>query len=155
MGTYVSDASEVQEHMPYRKISATTDPSETDVNKWIVRAEGQLTASLRAGSITTPITDTEGIATVVTWLLAYLVGLVEKAYASAGGDPDNDKGIDACRAWEMLMKDIPKNTEIYKAMLCADASGAMSKLRSHVVNSGLSEESYTAKFTREDWENQF
>ena len=73
MGTYVSTA-QVSARLPYRTIDGSSSPTSTQVSEWIDEAEALIHGALNAAEVTTPITGTDGVKIMRSWVLDYSVG---------------------------------------------------------------------------------
>lgn len=161
MGTYAS-LSELKGRLAYRAqhITDTSEPNNTDINLWINEAEAALTAAIAAGQGTTPITNANGILLMKQWALMYVEGRTRMAFASAGGDGDNDDGKDLIEKFEDLIDKILDNPSRYDAMLSGgDAAETTRHLRGHVLdnqdNKSVANGDYLPEWTKEAQEEQF
>lgn len=126
MGTYVSTA-QVSARLPYRTIDGSSSPTSTQVSEWIDEAEALLHGALNAAEVSTPITGTDGIKIMRSWVLDYSVGRTRMAYASSGGDGGNDAGVDDVERFNERVTDILNNPMRYSSMLQAGSGGSSSR----------------------------
>ena len=126
MGTYVSTA-QVNARLPYRTIDGSSSPTSTQVSEWIDEAEALIHGALNAAEVTTPITGTDGIKIMRSWVLDYSVGRTRIAFASAGGDGSNDAGIEDIERFNDRVTDILNNPSRYSAMLNAGSGGSAAR----------------------------
>lgn len=122
MGTYCSNA-QVAARLPYRTFSGSSSPSTSQIDEWIDEAEAMLHGLLNAVEVSTPISGTDGIKIMRSYVLDYAVGQTRIALAAAGGDGDNDAGIDQLDRFYETANDIVRNPMKYSAML-AGGSGS-------------------------------
>lgn len=133
MGTY-ANSSDVAARVPYRKIDATSDPTDVQVEQWITAAEAKLTGVLAAGQATTPVINANGIEIVKSWVTDYAEGRVRMAYA-ATGDGSNDDGKDLVEGFENLLTAIRADTAGFDAELSGGTSTDSSRtMRGHVLD---------------------
>jgi len=159
VGTYATSA-ELQVRMPYRTISASTKPTTTNVESWITESEGKLHGALKAAQISTPITDSDGIQQMKSWVLAYCEGRLMVAFGSTGDDDERDDGRDLINAFELLLAEIQKSSAMYEAMLTGgSASASTRRMRSHVTDhvdgQSVSAGDFAPAFTKKAAEDQF
>jgi len=126
MGTYVSTA-QVSARLPYRTIDGSSSPTSTQVSEWIDEAEALLHGALNAAEVTTPITGTDGVKIMRSWVLDYAVGRTRIAFASAGGDGGNDAGIEDVDRFNERVTDILNYPMRYSAMLNAGSGSSSSR----------------------------
>ena len=154
MTVYVSVA-QVSARLPYRTIDTNSKPATAQVTEWIDEAEAIITGALNAIEISTPITGGDGIKILRSIILDYPVGQVRLAYAAAGGDSDNDAGVDEIERFNNRVEDIFAHPTRYASMLQAgSASSSQRTLRGYVTDNDDSKTvdngDFTPSFTRSD-----
>ena len=151
MGTYVS-TTQVGARLPYRTFSGSTSPSTSEISEWIDEAEAMLHGLLNTVEISTPITGTDGIKIMRSWVLDYSVGQTRISLAAAGGDGDNDAGIDQLNRFYEVANDIVRNPMKYSAMLSGGAGSTSARtLRGYQTDNDdsrtVSNGDFSPKFT--------
>jgi len=154
MGTYVS-TSQVAARLPYRTIDSNSKPSSTQVSEWIDEAEALVHGALNAIEVPTPITGTDGIKIIRSIVLDYAVGQTRMAYAAAGGDSDNDAGVDEIERFNERVNDMFAHPTRYASMLHGgSASSSQRQLRGYQVdnddNKSVDNGDFTPSFTRSE-----
>ena len=115
--------SDVQSRIPGRTIDATTKPSSTEVSAWVDEGEAEIYATLQAAGIDpTACAGAVALKILRSWVCDYAEGHARMAYASAGGDGQNDDGKDILERFYKRLDDILANPSRYGAMLSAGTS---------------------------------
>jgi len=131
MGDF-AEISDVQARIPKRLIDANTDPNTTQVELFITGGESKLLGAIAAGQYTAPESGTPGFEILTSWATTYAEGHTRMAYASAGGDGDNDDGKDLVDWFDnTLIPDMLDDPSKYEAMLTGGAATQSSRVRSY------------------------
>ena len=135
MGAY-ADNTDVVARLRGRTITATSSPSTTDIDAWVVEGEAFLHGALKAGQITAPITDATGVIVMGGWATDYAEARTRISFATAGGDSGNDDGEKQLEEFRALIKDILDRPTIYQGMLNSGAPGGenVSRVRGYVLS---------------------
>lgn len=136
MGTVYATSADLLPRIGDRPLTSTTRPSTQQVNAWIEEAEAALEGALRAGGISIPISDARGRTQLRAWVLDYAEGHYRSSNAAAGGDSNNDDGVDLLVKFDTLITAILDNPARYGAMLevGGNASDASRRLRAHPLD---------------------
>lgn len=147
MGAYVADYTEIEPRIGREIKAASAQPTQADVDAWILLAEQRLAGILAAAGISTSFSSgTRGFQVFQDSVADYIAGRVRQAHAAAAGDGGNDDGQDQIARWEAFTMWILDNEK--KAALYFGDSPA-SHVASHVTDTelNLSASDYEAKFT--------
>ncbi|MEK0431095.1 MAG: hypothetical protein RL139_899 [Gemmatimonadota bacterium] len=155
--TYAT-TSDVQARIPYRTISTTSKPTTAQVQDWLDSGQSMLDGALLAAELPAPYTSDHAKAILKMHLVSYVEGRVRQAYASAGGDGNNDDGRDLIEAFEGgpnrpgLIEKIAANPVLYGSMLAAGSSpDSARRLSGHVLDNAdgltISEGDFAPTFT--------
>lgn len=144
MGSYAS-TTDVGARVPYRAIGASTNPSSTVVSGWIDDAEAELDGVLGAQGLSTPLTGTGPVRIAKSWVSEYVAGLVMRAYATAGGDPNNEQGSTEIAQWRARMTEIARDASRFGSVLGQGSTAAT--LTSYPRLSGLPDSDFAPRFT--------
>ena len=155
MGAYVSVA-QVSARVSYRVIDANSEPNDTQVGEWIDEGEALIESALAGAGVVVPIVGAKGIILMRSWVLDYPVGHLFVAYASAGGDGDNDDGESHLERFFALEADINKDPSKYSQRLAQGQGPDQSRrVRSHILDhpdgNSTGAGDFTPKFTRDDF----
>ncbi len=132
MGTYAANT-DIQTRMPAHPWSGSSKPSTTDLTNWITLTEGQLTAALKAGGISTPITDADGIQLAKAIICEVVEGLARLALNSAVDASDAQIGNQRVKDFNELLKSVAAGgSSIWAAML--GGTSRQCGVRGHVIN---------------------
>lgn len=158
--TVYADSADLQPRMPFREIGASTKPTATEVDLWITEAEGKLHGALKAAQIGTPITDSDGIHIMASWVLSYAEGRVLIAYGSTGSEDERRAGQELVDKFEALIKEIKVDPALYSGMLeGGTADAATVRIRSHVTHhpdgQTVAAGDFDPQFTRRDHRDEF
>ena len=139
----------VQVRIPYRTIDANSTPSSTTVSTWLDEAEAELSNAIAGAGGSTSLSG-DALELFRGWVEERVAGLVLSAYASAGGDYQNDHGATHEITWRERLKSLKKNAAAFRS-----AAAAVS-LRSYVSNNAdsksVSNGDFEPAFTRgEKW----
>lgn len=107
--------------------STTSNPSRDRVSKWIEEASAKLNNTLNAAGITTPVTNNSGRIELGVYISNYVEGRIRQFLAAAGGDGDNDDGIDLIQSLFDVCEDI-RNNQPWWADKLASGSGGVRQL---------------------------
>ncbi len=158
MGTYAS-TSDLAPRIGDRPLTASTTPSTTHVDSWILEGEALLEGALLAGGTPVPVTADRGVTLMKTWTLDYTEARFRMSNAAAGGDGTNEDGENQLTRFEALVDDIHENPARYGAMVVgADAPEGTRQLRSNVlddVDGRVASVDMAAQYTVADREDQF
>lgn len=133
MATYV-DLDDVRPRIGGRPLTASSEPSQTDVSSWLDQLEAELLGELAAVGIESTEFSSRGALIVTGWLGEAAAGLVQTAHAAAAGNGSNPDGQARLDRWAKLLEDIRSAAPSYRQKLCgADASGASSLLRANAA----------------------
>ena len=148
MGTYATN-SDVSARIPGRPLTASSDPTTTQVDAWIAEAEAMLTGVLSAQGISVPITD-GGAIIMRSWVCDYAEGMTRLAHASASGDASNTDGQTQLDRFYATIEAIMKDASAYAAMLLGKSSSGTSSVRGYAL--GLTDEEAEPRFDgNEEW----
>lgn len=135
MATYATYA-DVQARMSYWTISASSDPSTTEIEAWLVEAESLVFGALQAGGNPGSYSSTAAVASLCSWICDYAEGRARQSHANARGDGLNvDDGKDLLAKFDRLIDDILARPSLYGSRLAAgDAPATSRRLMSYVTN---------------------
>ena len=143
--------------LPYRKITATSKPSEGDITAWIARLEARLKGTFQAASLKAEYTDANAKSIIQDWISFAAAGRVELAFASAGGALTDQSApfVTAVDKFEKLLEDIHNDRDKYGAILGGGAAPSTAlRLRAYVLNNDddktISNGDFTPQFTIKD-----
>jgi hypothetical protein len=145
---------DIQARNPYRSITASTKPSITDVNAWIVEAEAEINGYLAAMDFESPCTNSTGKSILKNKVVTYVSGLLKKAYASAGGDGSNDDGKDDIDMWNLFLDDLDKAPDKWGRIFQAGSKvgASTSRIRSYATcnndNKSIANGDFDPEFTK-------
>ena len=153
-----ASVSDVEARLPYRVdredgFTSTTQPSLAQVQQWLDDAEAELNATLLAVGLPAPYSSAGAVATLRQAVTGCVEGRVRMAYASAGGDGNNDDGKDMIRTWQDTLLDIRNSAGWWSAKLGAAAptsarSGLASYVTSNADGKSVSDGDFRPTFTR-------
>jgi len=131
-----SATGDVTARLPYRTIGSATEPSTTDVQVWLNEAEAFLTGTLQSAGLPTTYSEgSVGQLMLQAWASDYAEGRVRVAWASAGGDGNNDDGREEINRFFEILDRIRKNPVAFGAELATgDVADAVQQVRSHVTD---------------------
>lgn len=131
--------------------STSTTPSRDRVSKWIEEAEAKLNNTLNAAGITTPVTNNSGRIELGVYVANYVEGRIRQVLAAAGGDGDNDDGVELIQSLFDVCADI-RNNQPWWADKLASGSGGVRQLFAHPTDDvdGRPITAFAPKFTRDD-----
>lgn len=150
--------SDVQARNPYRTIGASSKPTTTQVTAWITEAEAEVNGLLSALGLTSPATG-DGATILKHKVVAYVAGLVQQAYANAGGD-ENDDGRAEIDAWDQFLDELAAESVKWGGVLQGGSAGTgAAKARSHTTHNRdsltVSGGHFSATYAKSDPETQF
>lgn len=158
MGAYAVNG-DLKPRIGDRPLTASTTPSETHVDNWILEGEARLEGALLAGGTPVPVTTTRGKLLLKTWTLDYVEAHYRMSNAAAGGDGTNDDGKATLDKFLALIDDMYENPARYGAMMVeGDAPEGTRQLRSNVlddVDGRVADVDMQAHYTVSDLEDQF
>ena len=118
-----TSSSDVQARVPGRTISATTKPTTTQVEQWLLEGEARLLGALYTGGITAPAASTTGAEIMRGWATDYAESLLRMAWASTAGDAPKD-GEAQRERFDKLIDSIFEKPAQYQAMLNSGSSSS-------------------------------
>jgi hypothetical protein len=156
---YGATYSDVQPRVPTFAISESSEPSTTQVNAWIDEAEAKINNALKAGGITTPVANGEGVEALKALTIDYAEARVRRAAVPAG-TAEAGEGVAMLEAFEAVLKDMRLDPQGWSAMLGGGSAAAdTQRLRSHVTHDvdgrSRDDDAFAPTFTKEDWDSQF
>ena len=117
---------DIQARLPGRPISATSKPTQAQIETWITDAENQLNGALAAEGLPAPYTAATAVSQLKAWVCEYVEGLVRQAHASGSGDGNNVDGAKLIEHWFGRLDDISRNPSKWGGRLAAGAVAAES-----------------------------
>lgn len=147
MGNYATLTADVLPLVPYRTLSASTQPTDTQANTWIASAEAELDGVLSAQGISVPLTATNPVAIARAWVAEYVAAKVQRAFATAGGE-DTQQGQTEIDAWRLRMKEIAQDASRFGAVLGQGTSA--STITSYALSSGFASTCFDPQFTTQE-----
>lgn len=121
----------VRARLPYRTLDASSDPSQTQVEEWILEAEANVNGMLTAIGVSSPCTDSTGRKILAGKAASYAEGRVRMAFAAAGGDGDNEDGRFLIEEFNEFLQDMNDNSAKWIAMLGGGGSAGTGQLRGY------------------------
>lgn len=159
---YGGVAKDVQDRLPYRKITDDSTPSTGTVLKWIEEGEAMIDNSLRSNAIVVPVTDARGVVHLRSLSIDYAEAHTRMAYAASGGDGDNDDGLELLETFQNTLIDMENDPVSWAAKLTggSGAEGATNRrLRGtptdDVDGRATDSAAFAPVFNKADLENQF
>jgi hypothetical protein len=159
MGSYAA-LSDVRGRLPGRTISATSKPSQTDVDTWITEGEALLDGVLASIGLSVPVTSpARAVIILKAWTLLYAEGHTRMAFASAGGDGANADGKDLVEQFEAKINWILAHpNDALSQLASGDAPDSARRMRGYVLDNRdgktVSNGDFAPTFTKADAEDQ-
>jgi len=102
--------------------SASTQPTQAQIEGWVDGADSELTGELRAAGIAVPIETDAGVLLMREWICDYAEGRWLRALANAAADGSNDAGQEMLERFAARILDIRDNPAVYESMLTGGSS---------------------------------
>lgn len=116
MADYAS-VDDVRSRVGGRILTATSNPSETDVESMLDEAEAELLGCIIALGLAESSISTRGAKIMRHWLANYVSGWFRISYAAAGGDGGNEDGEKQVEEWLEMKKAMMQSPAFYVNML--------------------------------------
>lgn len=116
--------SDVQARLTYETISASSNPTTTEVQAWLDEGEAFIVLELRAAGIATTYTDTDTTNVLTSYAADYATGHTKRAWASAAGNSDNEDGQIELDRFEAFLERVRNNPIAFGEALSASGSVA-------------------------------
>jgi hypothetical protein len=117
---------DITARLPTRPISASSKPTQAQIEAWILDATYQIDGALAAEGLPAPYTAAGAVSQIKAWICEYVEGLVRQAHASGDGDGSNDDGEKLIEHWFARLDDISRNPSKWGGRLAAGAVSAQS-----------------------------
>jgi hypothetical protein len=116
---------DIKSRLPNRLISASSKPTQAEIEAWIAEAQAMLDGTLASClGASVPYTDANAILQLKAWICEYAEGHTRMAHASTSGSGANDDGKDLVEHFYGRLSDIQKNPSVYGARLASGSAPA-------------------------------
>jgi hypothetical protein len=156
---YGATYSDLQPRVLFFTIGASTSPSTTQVNAWIDEAEAKINNTLKAGGMTTPISNAEGVEQLKALSVDYAEARLRMTLSPPGTE-GHEQGRALLADFNAILTDMRSQPADWSAMLSGGTAAEGSRrIRSHILDDvdgrASDDDDFEATFTKADAGNQF